>query len=91
MSDAIIHLDKIIDKLPDPDCCGRVVKLINYDYIEAEKKIKDRPNGLSCWFCDGCGATWSPVIQDEKLVFWHWIPEKEMFVTIDVLENGFKW
>ena len=91
MSDAVIHLDKIIDKLPDPECCGEVEALLYYGSAEEDRRIKDRPNNLSCWYCNGCGSTWSPVVADEGIIFIHYDSKENESKIVDVLENGFKW
>jgi len=92
MSEAVIHLDKIIEKLPDPQCCGKEAeRIINSDYTLEEKRIKDRPSGVSCWYCNNCGSTWTPIVENDKLVFWHYDTFEEDYNFIDFMENGMKW
>ena len=69
MTDATIHIDKIIDILEVPECCGSEMSTVMYHgYTEPEKRIKERLNNLSCWLCDLCLSAWYPMIGDESII-----------------------
>ena len=92
MTDAVIHIDKIIEHLPTPDCCGMFAEaLMCLIYLEENRGIKDRPNGFSCWYCNGCGSTWSPMIDNEKIIFVHYDAFEDEFHYIDIVNQGFVW
>ena len=95
MTDATIHIGKIIDILEVPECCGSEMSTVMYHgYTEPEKRIKDRPNDLSCWLCDSCLSAWYPLIEDEKLVMAKYIRPEDDTIIVDALKNlkkGAKW
>jgi len=91
MTNAHIAVDDIIDKLSSPSCCGEVEKLINHTTVHEDRAVKERPNGVSCWYCNGCGSTWTPMIEDGMLRGVHYDKYSEEFDIIDILENGLTW
>ncbi len=97
MTEAVIHLDKIIETLETPKCHSCEIEMdavYFYGYTEPEKRIKSRPNDLSAWLCKECMSAIYPVIDDEQIIFMYYDKNKDESFVIDVLENwanGNKW